>query len=57
MFHGIALSKPCVDAVVYGCLADSENSAVANSGLLTDGLEPKDSFRILRRLREAIRNP
>jgi hypothetical protein len=56
-FHGIALSKPCVDAVVYGCLADSEDSVVPNSGLLTDELEPKDSFRILRRLREAIRNP
>lgn len=56
-FHGIALSKPCVDAVVYGSLADSENSAVPSSGLLTDGLEPKDAFRILRRLREAVRSP
>jgi len=56
-FHGIALSKPCVDAVVYGSLADSENSVVPSSGLLTADLEPKDAFRILRRLREAIHGP
>jgi len=53
-FYGIALSKPFVDSVTYSSLADAEDSPVANSGLLTSQLEPKESFQTLKRLHDAI---
>lgn len=53
-FYRIALSKPFVDAVTYANLADTLGSAVAHSGLLTDRLEPKESFQALKRLRHTI---
>ena len=55
-FYGIVLSKPVVDAVVYGNLSDTDHSAIANSGLVTKAFEPKDGYRAVRRLREMIRN-
>jgi len=53
-FYKIALSKPLVDTVTYSNLADKKNSAIANSGLLTAQLEPKESFRTLKKLHKLI---
>jgi GH35 family endo-1,4-beta-xylanase len=53
-FYGIALSKPFVDSVTYSNLADTEDGPIANGGLLTDELEPKESFQTLKRLHDTI---
>ncbi len=53
-FYKIALSKPFVDTVTYSNLADIEGSTIANSGLLTEQLEPKKSFRTLKKLHGLI---
>ena len=42
-FYKIALSRPFVDTVTYSNLADTNESAIANSGLLTKQLEAKKS--------------
>ncbi len=55
-FYKIALSKPFVDTVTYSNLTDRRDSAIAHSGLLTDQLEPKKSFRSLKKLHNAIFN-
>ena len=55
-FCKIALSKPFVDTVTYSHLSDAEDSTIANSGLLTDRLEPKKSFHTLKKLHDAIFN-
>lgn len=49
-FYKIALSKPFVEAVNYGSLMDGPNNTIVNSGLLTEGLEAKESFKTLKRL-------
>lgn len=49
-FYKIALSKPFVEAVNYGSFVDSEDSTIAHSGLLTQDLTPKESFKTLQRL-------
>ncbi|MHC4912961.1 MAG: endo-1,4-beta-xylanase [Planctomycetota bacterium] len=53
-FYKIALSKPFVDVVTYSNLADVKDSAIANSGLLTEQFEPKKSFRTLKKLHDTI---
>jgi hypothetical protein len=53
-FYKIALSKPFVDMVTYSNLADMDDSAIANSGLLTAQLEPRESFRTLKKLHNTI---
>ena len=53
-FYKIALSKPFVSSVTYSSLADTKGSTMTNSGLLTDQLEPKKSFRTLKKLNDAI---
>ncbi len=53
-FYKIALSKPFVERVTYSSFTDADSSVIANSGLLTAKLEPKDSFRTLNKLRSAI---
>lgn len=53
-FYKIAMSKPCVNSVTYSNLMDTEESAIACSGLLTDQLDPKESFRILKGLHDNI---
>jgi len=55
-FYKIALSKPFVDAVTYSSLADMEDNKIFNSGLLTNQLEPKKSFRVLKKLHNTIFN-
>lgn len=53
-FYKIALSKPYVEAVNYGNLADGNGSVVEHSGLLTQDLRPKESFATLKRLHHSI---
>jgi len=53
-FYKIALSKPFVDSVTYSNLTDRKSSTIADSGLLTARLEPKESFLTLKKLRDAI---
>ncbi len=53
-FYKIALSKPFVDMVGYSNLADTDDSTIANSGLLTAEQEPKASFQAMSKLRSAI---
>ncbi len=53
-FYKIALSKPFVERVTYSNLSDTEDSAIANSGLLTAEHEPKESFKTLNKLRSDI---
>lgn len=53
-FYKIALSKPFVDTVTYANLADGKDNKIANSGLLTGNLEPKESFKTLKKFRELI---
>ncbi len=49
-FYKIALSKPYVEAVNYGALADTPDNTIAYSGLLTEQFAPKESFKTLKRL-------
>ena len=53
-FYKIALSKPFVYSVTYSSLADRKNSTIADSGLLTSRLDPKESFVALKKLRDSI---
>jgi hypothetical protein len=53
-FYKIALSKPFVEAVNYGSLADGNGGAIANSGLLTKDLEPKEALETLKRLHLSV---
>lgn len=53
-FFKIALSKPFVNSVTYSNLVDTEDSAIAHSGLLTDQLAPKESYRGLKKLHDSI---
>jgi len=53
-FYKIALSKPFVNSVTYSNLTDTDDSVIANSGLLTAQLEPKESYRILKKLHDEI---
>jgi hypothetical protein len=53
-FYRIAMSKPMVDAVVYGKLADHSPSLIQHSGILTEAFKPKDAYRVIRRFREFI---
>lgn len=49
-FYKIAMSKPFVEAVNYGNFGDADGGAVAHSGLLTEALTPKESFKALKHL-------
>ena len=53
-FCTIAISKPFVHSITYSNLVDAAGSAIAGSGLLTDKLEPKESFKELRKLHDNI---
>lgn len=53
-FYRIALSKPFVDAVTYANLADGQGSTIAHSGLLSDHLEPKESYGVFERLHSTL---
>jgi hypothetical protein len=53
-FYKIALSKQFVNSVTYSHLADTVDSAIADSGLLTAKLEPKESYQMLKKLNDRI---
>jgi hypothetical protein len=53
-FYKIALSRLFVNSVTYSNFADTKDSIIANSGLLTNRLEPKESFRTLKKLQQVI---
>ena len=53
-FYRIALSKACIDGVMYSNFTDVADSAVPDSGLMTAGLEPKESYLALKRFRDRI---
>jgi hypothetical protein len=53
-FYRIALGRTFIDGVVYSSLTDAKDSAIADSGLLTAGLEPKESYVVLKRFHDRI---
>jgi len=53
-FYRIALSKPVVDAVVYGNLADAQTADIPDSGLITAQGQPKKSYQLLKKFHEGI---
>ena len=53
-FYRIALSKACVDSVIYSSFTDTKDSFLPDSGLLTATLEPKESYAALKRFRDRI---
>jgi len=53
-FYKIALSKQFVNSVTYSNIIDTADSTIGHSGLLTDELEPKESFRSLKKLHDSI---
>jgi hypothetical protein len=53
-FYKIALSKQFVNSVTYSNLIDTADSTINHSGLLTEGLESKESFRTLKKLHDNI---
>lgn len=55
-FYTLSLSKPSVESVVYGNLVDHDQSVIANSGLVQQDYEPKEGYRVLRRLRELVQS-
>jgi hypothetical protein len=55
-FFKVALSKQFVDTVTYSSLCDARNNIVSNSGLLTEQLEPKESFYTLKKLHDVVFN-
>jgi hypothetical protein len=50
----VALGRPWVEAVVFEHLVDTADSVIQHSGLLTETMEPKDSFNTICRFREGI---
>jgi hypothetical protein len=53
-FYRIALSKTCIDAVMYTCFTDTKDGDLPDSGLLTAALEPKESYTALKRVHDRI---
>jgi len=53
-FYKIALSKPLVNTITHSSLSDNDSEIVPGSGLLTDKLEPKKSFEIVRTLQKLV---
>jgi hypothetical protein len=53
-FYKLAFSKPFVETVTYSSVADADNGTLTHSGLLTSDLEPKESFRTVKKLYSLI---
>ena len=53
-FYKIVLSKPFVNSVSYGNLVDNDDSIIANSGLLTKKLIPKEAYINLKNVYDSI---
>jgi hypothetical protein len=55
-FYRIIMSKPIIEAAVYGNLADRDDSVIARSGLVRETLDPKEGYLVMKRFREFIRS-
>ena len=53
-FYIIAFSKFFVDSVTYSHFVDSSNSVIANSGLTTKDVEPKEAYQTIQKIRKII---
>jgi hypothetical protein len=53
-FYRVALSKSFVSTVTYSNLADTQDCAVTDSGLLSERLEIKKSFEALKELHDSV---
>jgi hypothetical protein len=53
-FYKIALSKQFVNSVTYANLVDAADRTIHYGGLLSDDLQPKESFHTLKKLHESI---
>lgn len=53
-FYTIVLSKPFVETVIYSGLVDSGDSQAGQSGLVTKDFQPKEAFKSLKKIRQAI---
>lgn len=53
-FYRIALGRTFIDGVIYSSFADTKDSPIPDSGLLTPALEPKDAYVALKRFRDRI---
>jgi hypothetical protein len=53
-FCRISLGRPYIDGAIYSSLTDVKNNPIADSGLLTAELEPKESYVVLKRFRDRI---
>jgi hypothetical protein len=53
-FFKIVLSKPFVESVIYSNLADSDDRQNAQTGLMTNDLQPKKSLVTLKKIRDFI---
>jgi hypothetical protein len=53
-FYRIALGRTFIDGVIYSSLTDIKEGEIADSGLLTAELEPKESYVALKRFRDRI---
>ena len=52
--YRIVLGKPFIDGIVYSSFTDIKDSPVAESGLLTSSLEPKESYLTLKKYHDRI---
>jgi hypothetical protein len=53
-FYRIALSKACIDGVMYSNFTDVADGIVPDSGLMTAELEPKESYLAMKRFHDRI---
>jgi len=53
-FYRIALSKACIDGIMYSNFTDSADELIPDSGLMTTNLEPKESCLVLKRFHDRI---
>jgi hypothetical protein len=53
-FYRVALGRAFIDGVIYSGLTDVKDGVIADSGLLTEGLEQKESYVVLKRFHDRI---
>jgi hypothetical protein len=53
-FVEIALSKPFVETVCWNSLADRDDTAIPDSGLLRSDLQPRPAYEVVRKIRRQI---
>jgi hypothetical protein len=52
--YRIILGKPFIDGVIYSNFTDIKDGPIADSGLLTPSLEPKDAYLTLKKYHDRI---